>query len=460
MTDKHDGIRNEVERMKSQIEQQRTLQGLRIQRDARVIRQAAEASRLLAPRDVHRLASNLHRIIEECSAAGREAVRDIKAAITREAGMMASNGRSGRLHEHTLPPGLDAGERGKRARRLAKRPGGYFRLADAAAKLSGRDPDGTALRLAEGTTLADRLATLPEAVEPDHLDMLVDAIRGEGRRISGALSLDWYFTTIDEHCLVRHGEGWAVRWEEPDLEASIPVAWLQSEEKASFEALWHARLPGGGIAAPVPHTGLVCERIGLCLAPFGHGRQVVPCLVRRHVTILVGHRHSSEAARASGGFRFDVTPPLVLPPPAWLMSRLPVRAGVLEIVDKQAVGRIVAGFGDGFHRDEYEEVTPAGLLRRLEGVRNLVARVPGDRLNYLVQAFTRSTPGSRLGCLEIALLHGSGDEMVGMPIEKLGATLERLLAQSVESLRRWTYEQGAQVDEGLSKLASATRHQD
>ena len=121
-----------------------------------------------------------------------------------------------------------AGERSGGEAESADRPEAenYLKLTKAAAALGGHDEDSLVIRLVEGTSLAQGLADLPEDVQPDHLDMLTHALRGETRRIVSVLGLNWYFSKVDRQCLVEMGDEWLTNQSDPEFVAALPTVWL------------------------------------------------------------------------------------------------------------------------------------------------------------------------------------------------------------------------------------------
>lgn len=444
------GIVREVERMVGRISDELERQRVRIGREANAVRAAAEAAGPLQPPGARRMAENLGVIIQAaCSASGsRKPVT--KQEIVKTAGMADSSEKSGPLYGYVIPAGLS--EEQRRARRTVRKPEGYLRLVKAVASLTGMDEDALLLQLTEGTPLQASLKDLGEPPEPDHLEMLVASIRGQARRVTAACGLDWYFRTVDGHALVRTGQGWGSRHEDPDITDAIPIVWLATLERAAFDADWFPHLPDGTRGERQEKTALLCTRIGLCLAPFGSDGAVEPCFVRSYVTVVVGRR---SAPRPGLVFQpFDPSIPVVLGVPMPGQQRIPGREGVLVLPDPAAVARLLRGLGEDYPKDEFDVVTPSSLARILDGNGKTVGMVPGDNLSWMRLGFTKAAPGTLLSKLEAALLDGCGEPSWGEEIIPLGTILEQRAAELSESLKRWVYAESAAIDERLSQMSA------
>ncbi len=456
MDDSSDGgIGQEIEKLKNSVADILERQKPKLRADARAIQEKiGGASMLLSARDARRMAANLHGILGDVCSPGRTGLPITRSAIVEKAGMADADGKSRPLYAYTLPPGLESEAGEKRKARIVRRPENYLKLTKAAAALGGHDEDSLVIRLVEGTSLAQGLADLPEDVQPDHLDMLTHALRGETRRIVSVLGLDWYFSKVDRQCLVEMGDEWLTNQSDPEFVAALPTVWLWTDELAEFEGIWEPRSADGTRMEPEPRTALICSRVGITIAPFGHDRGIVPCLFRRWATVLVGPRHEKPSIPPGNLslLRLDLYPRILLPTPGGHGSdRIVGRRGVFRIADRKALARIIQSF-ERYNDDEFTEVTPSALAAALEERGPDVDCVDGDMLQCVPEAYTKAPPNTRMGRLEAALIYGCGDSPY--PKATLGAHLEASAAPSVESLRRWVAAEETKIGAVLSRMAS------
>ncbi len=448
------GIGVEVEKLKSSVAAIIEKQKPRLRAEAKAIRARISEKAKLSRRNALRMAENLHAILEELTASGEEGAVT-KSAIVEKAAMADGDGKTRILYDYTFPPGLDNEAANRRRGRISCRAGSYLRLVHAAAVVAGRDEDGLVVRLAEGTSLASGLADLPDDVQSGHLDLLTEAIRGEARRITKVLDLEWYFSKVDGHSLIDTGTGWMSDRADPLFVAALPTVWLWTEEEAEFDGIWHPKGEGGNRPETERRTALLCSRLGLTVAPFGRERAIVPCFFRKWCTVLVGDRRASrpsEGNLAERGIFLDLAPRILLRPPMKGCDRIVGHSGVFLPTNRAALVRILDQFNcqfDGSDEEEFFEVTPSSLAVAVEKSRPEVDDEPGDKLMFAADTYTKASPDSRLARLEIGLLHGCGPEEA-----RLGEDVETAAAASVASLKRWIAEQDTGIEDALSSLAT------
>ncbi|TNC98645.1 MAG: hypothetical protein FD119_116 [Stygiobacter sp.] len=447
---KHISGAKEVAMIKSRIEMEMGRQRPLIVRQAAFARdqiskisQARESDRL-------RLAENLFQIIDlACRADGKRVTR---ANIVAEAGMADQNGKSSRLYDYAIDPAISEGERCWRAKkRLIKKPVGYLRLAEAAAKLGGLDVDQVVVDLVQGTRLAEGMSDLPDTVEPEHLVMLAAAIQGEAKRIAEATCLDWYFNTIDQQGLAPNGSEW-----EADHQAflwthrTVPWVDLFTEEVAVFRGIWWPKNDDGTFGEKMVKAVWVCRRIGLALAPFGPGKTVRAFFVRRPVLVI---KDFPARRDKHDPFSFEdmvIEDPLVtsMPDPE---GRIYHRSGTLQVTtDARQVALCPAGTFDEEDHD-FIEVTPSSIGTVLETGLSTSMWMSTDAFYVPVAAYTKSPPGSRASDLERVLLHG---REFGDGDTRLMATLEAQAANCVHGLRAWVDARVTEIEEVMTRMAS------
>ena len=444
-----------VSMLKSQIEAHAGRQASLLQRQAAYARdRIAHSGPLNGLSDRRQLAENLHAIISKaCQSTDANIERVTKQSIVEKAGMQTGQGKSGRLYDYALDPTLSLAEREKRAKRLIRKPTGYLRLADAAASLASLDVHRIVVDLVHGTSLAEGMDDLPKEIEPEHLTMLANAIRGEARRIIRQNDLDWYFRTIEEQGLVLSYEGWRAD-DDADMWTflTVPSVNLFTEAVVHLEGKWYRNETDENCGENgEPRQVSICRRVGLAIAPFGSDRTVRPFFVRRPA-LLIKHLPWRSQNAAPPSDYFDEI----------LVDGLPNESGVR----RTAKGRIVVERAhdiwqspcfirpwEYYPGDDHEfiEVTASSIAKTLDSEFARAGLLKEDALHFPAAAYTKSPPGTRTAALERALLIGQSD---GGEESKLMTLLEDCTRKLVESLRTWVEHQSASNEDAMFRMAS------
>ena len=436
--------------IKSRIEPQLGRQRSLLERQAAFARDQIRNSGPLKTSERRQLAENLHGVVQiACTSSGQKVTR---SAIAAEAGMADARGRSGRLHDYVLDRELPEEERLERARRrLIKKPNGYLRIAEAAAKLSGLDIDRAVVDLVQGTRLAEGMDSLAEGVEPEHFVMLADAIQGEARRIIELIPLAWYFRTIDEQGLSPISDGWGAD-EQSFLWIHRAVPWIDLFTEAVFssDGIWLPKQPDGARGENRTMAVAVCRRVGLAVAPFGLGKSVRAFFVRRQVLAITPLSSRRRPQTTEEFLSFDLSSPILteMPDPEGIVRS---RWGTLRVhkeLRETALCPVSDYPGDDL---EFIEVTPSNIAAVLETGLPQVYDVDSDALAHPAVAYTKSPPSSRSALLERALLHGRD---LDDPDTRLMTRLAQTAKSDVDGLRAWVEGRLASIEHEMIRMAS------
>jgi hypothetical protein len=154
---------------------------------ATALRAAKDARQDFSSSDQERVASNLHRLLEEVSATGALS----KRAVAIEAGLGGGvkTDSTKRLDTYTLPDGASE----TRKARLAKKPGKYFEIAEAVATLLNEPPAPYICQVFEGCTFGTSLE-FPTRWDEERWARLADRLRRMGSAIAKQTKVDAYWT--------------------------------------------------------------------------------------------------------------------------------------------------------------------------------------------------------------------------------------------------------------------------
>jgi hypothetical protein len=442
--------------LKSQFETQMDRQRTLLKRQAALARDRfAQNGSLNRWSDRCQMAENLHGIIAKAiRRAGSDGERVTKERIVAEAGMNDGRGKSSRLYDYALDPNLPVAKREMRAKkRLVKKPPGYLKLAESAARLANLDVDSEVVDLVQGTSLAEGMENLPAEIEPEYLTMLAKAIRGAARRIVEETDLAWYFRSIEEHGLVLSFEGWKAD-DDADMWTFLAIPWIDlfTEAVLQLPGKWYPNPSEDGCGeGGQGRDVVVCRRVGLALAPFGDGKAVRPYFVRRPV-LLVRFPPWRAGDNVPPSSYFDEL----------LINRLPDQSGTCCTAN----GRLVTGDVEKIWRSpcfirpwlyypgddhEFIEVTPSSIAEILETEFDQAGLIKDDALLLPAAGYTKSPPGTRTAALERALLNGQSEDAEQ---SRLMMLLEGHVRDRVGSLRAWVGLQLARNEEAMIRMAS------